>query len=100
MGLMILNVFNQIFTFGIAILVAFGISFVFDLALMKLNRKFVFALPILFFVLGAALWILGLLASDDGDWAAFGLLLYGSFSAIAFVGSLLAGLLLWYKKKS
>lgn len=93
---MILNVFNQIFTFGIAVLIVFGISYLIDIFLVKVNKKAVFVLPAIFFTLGLVFWILGLVSDD---WGALGYLLYGSFAAIAFVGSLLAGLLMWFKKK-
>lgn len=97
---MILNVFTQAFTIGLAIILVFLVSFAIDIVIVRIHNKAVFVLPLFFFIAGVILWGLGLLASDDGNWAALGLLLYGSFSAIAFVGSLLAGLLLWYKKKS
>ena len=93
---MILNVFNQIFTFGIAVLIVFGISYLIDIFLVKVNKKAVFVLPAIFFTLGLVFWILGLVSDD---WGALGYLLYGSFAGIAFVGSLIAGLLMWFKKK-
>ncbi|PKK97905.1 MAG: hypothetical protein CVV57_09985 [Tenericutes bacterium HGW-Tenericutes-2] len=93
---MILNVFNQIFTFGIAVLIVFGISYLIDIFIVKINKKAVFVLPAIFFLLGLVFWILGLVSDD---WGALGFLLYGSFAAIAFVGSLLAGLLMWFKEK-
>ena len=93
---MILNVAGQIFTFGIAILFAFGVSYLFDIFLYRLNKKFIFGMPLIFFIAAVVLWILGLLSDD---WGALGFLLYASFSTIAFLGSILAALLMWYRKK-
>lgn len=93
---MVLNVIPQLITFGIAILIVFGITYVIDIFLVKVKKILVFALPVLFLVAGIAFFILGLLSDD---WGALGFLLYGVFSAIAFVGSLIAGLVMWYRKK-
>jgi len=79
---MILNVFNQIFTFGIAVLIVFGISYLIDIFLVKVNKKAVFVLPAIFFTLGLVFWILGLVSDD---WGALGYLLYGSFAGIALI---------------
>lgn len=99
MAFMILNVFTQALTIGLAILLVFAVSYVIDIMIVRIHKKAVFLLPSFFFLAGTILWILGLLASDDGSWAAFGLLLYGSFAAILFVGSLIAGLVVWYTSK-
>ncbi|MDY0294702.1 MAG: hypothetical protein RBQ71_02735 [Acholeplasmataceae bacterium] len=93
---MVLNIVPQLITFGIAILIVFGITYVIDIFLVKVKKILVFALPALFFVVGVLFFVLGLLSDD---WGALGFLLYGSFSAIAFVGSLIAGLVMWFRKK-
>ena len=94
---MILTVVGQILTFGFAILFAFGVSYLFDIMLYRLNKKFIFVMPAIFLIGGIILFILGLLSDD---WGALGFLLYSSFSLIAFVGSLFAALLMWYRKRS
>lgn len=86
----------QLLTFGIAILIVFGITYLIDIFLAKVKKILVFALPSLFLIAGILFFVLGLLSDD---WGALGFLLYGAFSAIAFVGSLIAGLVMWFRKK-
>ncbi len=93
---MILNVFNQAFQLGAGILAAFVVSFLITTVLVKISRKLVFFLPTVLFLFSAIFWILGLLASD---WAAFGLLLYGSLGVLAFIGSLVSSIIIYKKTK-
>lgn len=93
---MISNVVVQMFTFGAAVLVLFGISYGIDIFLYKVKKILVFALPALFLVAGILFFILARLSDN---WGALGFIIYAVFSTVAFVGSLLAGLLMWFRKK-
>ena len=93
---MILTVFNQIMTIGLGIVVAILISYLITWVLVKISRKFVFVLPILFGVFSAVFWTLGLLSSD---WSALGYLVYGSLGILAFIGSAISSTLIYLKHK-
>jgi membrane associated rhomboid family serine protease len=87
---------GQILTIGVSIVIATGLSYLISMFLVKINKKLIFALPILFAIVAALFWVLGLI---DDSWGALGYLLFGSFAFIAAVGSLISSLLLWRKMK-
>ena len=87
---------GQLFTFVVAIAIAFGVSYLISFLLSKVNRKLIFALPILLVGIAVVFWVLGLVA--DG-WGALGFLLMGVFALIGSLGSLLSSLVLWRKTK-
>ena len=86
---------GQIFTMGAAVLIAFGASYLITFLLIKINKKLVFFLPILFFI-GAGYFLgAGLLSSD---WGALGYLIIAILSVIALLGSIASSLII-YKKQ-
>ena len=86
---------DQIITPLISFLIVFFISFGIDLLLLKVNKKLLLILPIFFFVAALILWILGFISDNRGR---LGFMIYAAFSTIAFVGSLVAFLILWFRK--
>lgn len=86
---------DQIITPLISFLIVFVISFGIDLLLLKVNKKLLLILPIFFFVAALILWILGFISDN---WGRLGFMIYAAFSTIAFVGSLVAFLILWFRK--
>jgi len=93
---MILDVFNQIATIGVGLVIAVLISYLITWILIKISKKLIFLLPILFGLFSAVFWILGLLSSD---WSALGFLIYGSLGVIAFVGSCISSIFIFIKHK-
>lgn len=93
---MVLNLMSQVTTIGIALLFAFGITYVISKLLMRVKKVLVFLLPVIFFSAAVIFWILGLLSNS---WGALGLLLYASFSTIAFIGSMSSSLFIYYRSK-
>ena len=91
-----LNVFNQVATIGVGLVVAVLISYLITWILVKIKKKLVFLLPILFGLFSAVFWILGLLSDD---WSALGFLIYGSLGLIAFVGSCISSVFIFIKHK-
>lgn len=87
---------GQLITFVTAIAIAFGVSYLFSLLLSKINRKLIFALPLLLVAIAVIFWVLGLVASG---WDALGFLLMGSFALIGALGSLISSIVLWKKTK-
>jgi hypothetical protein len=87
---------SQLLSIIAALMFSTLVSYVLTIVLIKINRKLLFLLPILFGILAAILWTLGLLSED---WGAFGYLLYGSFAIIAAVGSLISSIIIFKASK-
>lgn len=85
---------SQILTMSIAVLIAFGASFVITFLLIKISKKLVFGLPILSLVSAIYFWGAGLLSND---WGALGYLIIGVLSIIALIGSVASSLIIYFK---
>lgn len=92
------NIVNQIINYGIAILMSFGVASLINLILVKIKRILVFVLPGILFGGGAAMLLMGWIATD---WEKVFLILFGTLAMIAFAGAMLSSLLFWFviKKK-
>ncbi|AUD63819.1 hypothetical protein BK010_09540 [Tenericutes bacterium MO-XQ] len=86
---------NQVLVMGGTLLIAFGASYLITFLLIKISKKLVFALPILFLIASAYFWGAGLLSTD---WGALGYLIIAVLSVIALLGSLGSSLLIYFKK--
>jgi len=89
------SLLNQILVMGASLLISFGISYLITFFLIKISKKLVFALPILFLIAAIYFWGAGLLSTD---WGALGYLVMAILSLIALLGSLGSSLLIYYKK--
>lgn len=85
---------SQITIMSIALLIAFGASFVITFLLIKINKKLVFGLPVLSMISAIYFWVSGLLAND---WGALGYLIIGILSIIALIGSIASSLIIYFK---
>lgn len=86
---------SQVLIMGVSLLIAFGASFLITFLLIKISKKLVFALPILFLIASIYFWTAGLLSTD---WGALGYLIIAIVSVIVLLGSLGSSLLIYFKK--
>lgn len=94
---MILFTFSEGLTVIGAIIIAGLVSYPISGLLSNIDKKLMFFIPAALAVLAIILWVLGLTTENFG---AFGYLLYGSFATIAFVGALIASLIMWKRKRN
>ncbi len=85
---------SQITIMSIALLIAFGASFVITFLLIKIDKKLVFGLPVLSLISAIYFWVSGLLAND---WGALGYIIIGILSIIALIGSIASSLIIYFK---
>ncbi|AUD65855.1 hypothetical protein BK011_09210 [Tenericutes bacterium MZ-XQ] len=89
------GLFNQVLIMGASLLIAFGASYLITFLLIKISKKLVFALPVLFLIASIYFWTAGLLSTD---WGALGYLIIAVVSVIVLLGSLGSSLLIYFKK--
>lgn len=89
--------FEEYLPLAIYILIVSGISYVITLFIAKKNKKVIFLLPIMFFVLSVLLVVYAFIA--DG-WDKLGYFILAMLSIGAFIGSFISSLLIYFSKKS
>ena len=85
------NVFVRAFPFIFGIIITFFIGYILALVFRKISPKLTFLVPILCLIAFLSFIFLGFLSMD---WGRLGYLIFAGFSLIAFIGSLVASLLL------
>jgi lipid-binding SYLF domain-containing protein len=91
------NIFTQNLP-AIIFVLAFGLfSYFISRAIAKKDLKLVFLIPGIMLVVTIVFGALGLLAND---WSALGYLIIASLAAGAFIGSLVASLILYFQNRS
>lgn len=93
---MILNVVTQVLQIGAGVVIGFLIGYLISYFLSKISDKLIFLTPSLFGIFSVVFMIL---AMTSDSWAGLGLMILAIFSMLAFIGSMVASIIIYKKHK-